>query len=1606
MHLHFERNVNAKCDCSILSLSWMGKVPDELPEEEGWKLNRNNYYQEGWLATGNVRGVVGVTFTSSHARRPHELPLRTNYNLRGHRSDVILVKWNEPYQKLASCDSSGVIFVWIKYEGRWSIELINDRSTPVTHFSWSHDGRMALICYQDGFVLVGSVAGQRYWSSMLSLDARITCGCWTPDDNQVYLGTASAQLVVMDVHGAMVSQVQLVAEGGIISMAWSCEKFKMEEGEETGENNGGHVLAVALGSGEIVLLRGHDDVSPVRVSTGLRGNTLAMEWANSRELLAVAGTLIAEADEQADSPPYKNVVKFYSDTGALIYTVPIPYSQGTVRALTWGHCARRLFVVVLVYRQVVAQGTVRALTWGHCARRLFVVVLVYRQVVAQGTVRALTWGHCARRLFVVVLVYRQVVAQGTVRALTWGHCARRLFVVVLVYRQVVAQGTVRALTWGHCARRLFVVVLVYRQVVAQGTVRALTWGHCARRLFVVVLVYRQVVAQGTVRALTWGHCARRLFVVVLVYRQVVAQGTVRALTWGHCARRLFVVVLVYRQVVAQGTVRALTWGHCARRLFVVVLVYRQVVAQGTVRALTWGHCARRLFVVVLVYRQVVAQGTVRALTWGHCARRLFVVVLVYRQVVAQGTVRALTWGHCARRLFVVAGGAVCTARVWRVVAPLQLLARVRAAQALRDPRLAPRLPLPPRLQPALANLFAHTIRCNVPETNELRLFVSRPPAAGGRLHCTMLRHDDEEAGAYTLYLEHLGGLVPLLKGRRTSKIRPEFVIFDPQAEAEKASSSSSSSSSSGATSSSSGGGTASPRTPRAARPRPRHALHGHTSSSDTEREEGCSGSPRLQRRRRARERRKVRNSSEKEDTPDELAYIDSLPEDVRLVEVTSNIWGTKFKMHGLAKNVPANLGQVTYKTSLLHLQPRQMTLMITELRDDYPVGPDPNFNPNIFSEDEEEVFQSNDSNDSPSHTNNNIRRKLTLNERLNNTNNSNQNDSYAANNNNQSSPSLARAESYDEFPYIDTNTNETVNNVPETVYSAAVRHASQAERRVSNTAGVPNRHAISPLRCESSVPTLQSPKNAVAPTDIIFERPSPQTVTCGGRGDFCGGRTDYSVRGDNVSLKGNLSNIEQQSFNLNLSLEPSRQVTIKKCDNHVTDNCLSKLRKNICSRGESASYDMNTRILKSLCNKNYEHEVHPDALSKRGEAMKHLQKSEDLKFIDEETPVDTTISNLTDKAREVTGKVQRTTTVVPISPVCATIPVYDTMTRSCSVGYLDLVDPQVLHAQVSLTALRGEPPRRLVLVNNKRHRRQRRHVRAGDSKQAECTKTPSLRRCGKSRSLDSSEMSLTVDKSKRQSRVDTVSPKAEATSAQSSSRCTSAGEEYSGTSASDSGRGARRAAGAACSTCRGAPPVSSAPASPRPRPAREHGATPAPAPHTPQHTPPRRHRYSSASPIRQLLNSPLLNRRRNKKPSESSDDEYSTGGGYSEVNGKNYRDLESFQKAQLRNKLKRAGGVMSGSSSTSDSRNTSARRQLVMHNKAPMWNENSQVYQLDFGGRVTQESAKNFQIEYHGKQVMQFGRIDGNAYTLDFQYPFSALQAFAVALANVTQRLK
>ncbi|XP_051997620.1 tubby-related protein 1-like [Xyrauchen texanus] len=76
---------------------------------------------------------------------------------------------------------------------------------------------------------------------------------------------------------------------------------------------------------------------------------------------------------------------------------------------------------------------------------------------------------------------------------------------------------------------------------------------------------------------------------------------------------------------------------------------------------------------------------------------------------------------------------------------------------------------------------------------------------------------------------------------------------------------------------------------------------------------------------------------------------------------------------------------------------------------------------------------------------------------------------------------------------------------------------------------------------------------------------------------------------------------------------------------------------------------------------------------------------------------------------------------------------------------------------------------------------------------------------------------------------------------------------------------------------------------------------------------------------------------------------------------------------------------------------------IELRNKTPVWNEETASHVLNFNGRVTQSSIKNFQIVHNKDQdyiVMQFGRIADDAFTLDYKYPLCAVQAFAIALSS------
>ncbi|VFQ68627.1 unnamed protein product [Cuscuta campestris] len=90
---------------------------------------------------------------------------------------------------------------------------------------------------------------------------------------------------------------------------------------------------------------------------------------------------------------------------------------------------------------------------------------------------------------------------------------------------------------------------------------------------------------------------------------------------------------------------------------------------------------------------------------------------------------------------------------------------------------------------------------------------------------------------------------------------------------------------------------------------------------------------------------------------------------------------------------------------------------------------------------------------------------------------------------------------------------------------------------------------------------------------------------------------------------------------------------------------------------------------------------------------------------------------------------------------------------------------------------------------------------------------------------------------------------------------------------------------------------------------------------------------------------------------------------------------------------------------------------LTMINKAPGWHEQLQCWCLNFNGRVTVASIKNFQLISSVMEVndrvaperddviLQFGKVGKDVYTMDYQYPISAFQAFAICLSSFDTKI-
>lgn len=498
-----------------------------------------------------------------------------------------------------------------------------------------------------------------------------------------------------------------------------------------------------------------------------------------------------------------------------------------------------------------------------------------------------------------------------------------------------------------------------------------------------------------------------------------------------------------------------------------------------------------------------------------------------------------------------------------------------------------------------------------------------------------------------------------------------------------------------------------------------------------------------------------------------------------------------------------------------------------------------------------------------------------------------------------------------------------------------------------------SRHAVSPLCCDGSVPALQSPKNAVAPSDIIFDRPPVQVYSS----------ADYSINNmqqvkSSVIADHSNANRNGVLLNINLDSHPKVPTGSKKAEvsveNHVvihaSDSCSVNSVKNQTNTKEATPADTS-----SVSN----------VYKRKDKCLKACSNNtnKEIRFIDEEQQNDNSQGSST------------TTAASAITSVC----ISDSMVRSCSVGYLDLVDAQLVPCDIALHMLRKETPKRLVLVNRKN--KQRKHKKPNINQEKDirlgALKSPKLKNCGKSRSLDSSDIfpnpeiqiinhlpNHTEESTESQTNNDNDENKNNPTPIiQNNDNDTPAitkkdslklqffsngksplskrkksdvdnTTSNSQTTLSKNVTNKTRGRSKTTNSPNSVPNKSTIETNPTDSPTRnttslhaqalntlenlltrlrdldDNKSSPPSSPRLPRSSPAspaptkKGKRPQSASPIRKhLLNSPLLGRRsRKSKLTESSDDEVVQSGDEI-VNSKNYKDLETFQKAQLRQKV-------------------------------------------------------------------------------------------------------
>jgi Tub family len=106
--------------------------------------------------------------------------------------------------------------------------------------------------------------------------------------------------------------------------------------------------------------------------------------------------------------------------------------------------------------------------------------------------------------------------------------------------------------------------------------------------------------------------------------------------------------------------------------------------------------------------------------------------------------------------------------------------------------------------------------------------------------------------------------------------------------------------------------------------------------------------------------------------------------------------------------------------------------------------------------------------------------------------------------------------------------------------------------------------------------------------------------------------------------------------------------------------------------------------------------------------------------------------------------------------------------------------------------------------------------------------------------------------------------------------------------------------------------------------------------------------------------------------------------------------------------MDREAGLAGAKSLTERVRDEERESYVTLVNKRPIYNPGSDSYMLNFNGRVTLPSVKNFQLIHPDDALyitLMFGKTGENEFVLDYTYPWNAFEAFGIGVASLVFKI-